>query len=280
MEKTGTLYVSDMDGTLLDNDSRVSERSAEIISGLSKRGALITVATARTPATVQPLLHAMYSLCPAIVMTGASLWDRNRVRYVNPQVMDTATAVGILNEFDRHGVNPFVYTLGANGELDVYHVTLLHRHERDFYETRRHLTLKRFHLGQPVPDSHTDRVILMFAIGPTELIEPLADSLRTAHRCAVSCYPDINSRSTSLIEVFAPGVSKAEAVRRLADMTGAERIVVFGDNLNDLPMMEIADVAVAVENAFPQVKERADVVIGRNSDDAVARFIAADFDNK
>jgi len=49
--------------------------------------------------------------------------------------------------------------------------------------------------------------------------------------------------------------------------------VVFGDNLNDLPMMAVADVAVAVENALPEVKAKADVVIGPNTDDAVARWI-------
>lgn len=48
MARHDTLYVSDMDGTLLGADSRVSELSREIISGLSRQGHNITVATART----------------------------------------------------------------------------------------------------------------------------------------------------------------------------------------------------------------------------------------
>jgi hydroxymethylpyrimidine pyrophosphatase-like HAD family hydrolase len=58
---------------------------------------------------------------------------------------------------------------------------------------------------------------------------------------------------------------------------GVERVVVFGDNLNDLSMFEVADLAVAVDNALPEVKAAADVVIGANTTDAVARFIAEDF---
>ncbi len=50
----------------------------------------------------------------------------------------------------------------------------------------------------------------------------------------------------------------------------------FGDNINDLPMMREADLAVAVSNALPEVKDAADIVIGANTDDAVARFILYD----
>ena len=68
-------------------------------------------------------------------------------------------------------------------------------------------------------------------------------------------------------------MSKARAVQDLARQLGADRIVVFGDNLNDLSMMAVADEAVAVANAFPEVKAAADVVIGPNSADSVAKYI-------
>jgi hypothetical protein len=61
----------------------------------------------------------------------------------------------------------------------------------------------------------------------------------------------------------------------------ADRLTVFGDNLNDLPMMAVADVAVAVENALPEVKKAADIVIGTNQSDAVALYLeqfAQDFE--
>ena len=56
---TKTLYVTDLDGTLLSSDSVVSVRSVDIINELIERGAMITVATARTPATVANLLADM-----------------------------------------------------------------------------------------------------------------------------------------------------------------------------------------------------------------------------
>ena len=116
-----TLYVSDMDGTLLDNDSKVSAISAGIISELSREGALITVATARTPATVEPMLSSTLTNCPAIVMTGAAMWDRREKRLINTRIFSKDAASDIIGEFGRHGINPFIYTVTSPSHLDVYY---------------------------------------------------------------------------------------------------------------------------------------------------------------
>ena len=114
-------------------------------------------------------------------------------------------------------------------------------------------------------------------MGPCERINALADDIRRSIDCSVSNYVDIFGKDVGIIEIFAPEVSKANAVKRLARDINADRIVVFGDNLNDLPMMRIADLSVAVDNALPEVKNAASTVIGPNTSHSVARFIAEDF---
>lgn len=268
-----TLYVSDMDGTLLDNDSLVSPKSAAIISELSRQGTLITVATARTPATVDPLLASTYTCCPAIVMTGAAFWDREKRQLVNAKLFSPGTAIEIVDCFRHAGLDPFIYTVASSSHLDVYHGIDMNPGEYDFYQARRRLELKKFHIGSSPAVDEMDRAILLFSIGDTDRVARLAGDLQSRRDCSVSFYPDLHSPARSLIEVFAPGVSKARAVQELACQLGADRIVVFGDNLNDLSMMAVADKAVAVANAFPEVKSAADVVIGPNSDDSVAKYI-------
>lgn len=280
MNRRPTLYVTDLDGTLLDASSRVSAGSACIIRGLVEEGARITVATARTPATVDPLLRDCGLRLPAIVMTGAALWDFPLRRYLSVDFISAEACRAIGSAAREEGVTLLVYTLPESMErLEVFATGPLTRPERRFVSERDGLELKRFHVDSMYGRIMTSlpRTILFFAMGEAERIARLADRIAAEEIASVSAYPDIADPSVMLIEMFAPDISKARAVRRVMEMSGAERVVVFGDNLNDLPMMEVADVAVAVENAMPEVKEAADIVIGPNTADSVARFIYDDF---
>ena len=275
-----TLYVTDLDGTLLDSDITVSATTTGIFRRLTGAGALITVATARTPATVVPLLEGTPTSAPAIVMTGAALWHRSRgcysdVAYMSSDDVDTALAC-----CHACGVYPFVYTLGSEPvSMQVYHAREhLTAAEQVFFDQRRDLVLKHFNLNQPLPEGDKRRTVLFFAMGNSDAISAAAERVSAATECYVSCYPDTYDPSVRLLEIFAPGVSKAAAVQRLRRSVGADRVVVFGDNLNDLDMMRhAADVSVAVANARPEVLEAADVVIGPNTASSVARYIEQDF---
>lgn len=268
------LFISDLDGTLLGSDSRVSQESAEIISDLSRRGVAISVATARTPATVDVLLADTYTSIPAIVMTGAALWDRERCTYIDPVLLGSGRAAQVMEVFRDTGICPFVYVLGDNGILDVYHRVEMDRREQNFYIERRNLAGKRFVLGDREElQSPPDGTILIFGMGEANRIEEIAGRLRSVDGLSVSCYRDIFNRDMANIEIFGEGVSKAGAVRRLAERTGADCVTVYGDNLNDLPMFAVADDAVAVANAMPEVIAAADRVIGPNTASSVARDI-------
>lgn len=271
------LYISDMDGTLLGEDSRLSSLSAEILSSLSSRGVLITVATARTPASVEPLLAEFRGTVPAVVMTGAALWDRVNRAYIDPQFVPRHEVGPIIDACRENRITPLVYTLDSDtGILNVYSDGPLERAQQKFIEERADLPLKRFHLDTPLPDSASGKVMLIYAFGPMESIDRLAASLSGGSKCSMSVYADIFDASRGNLEIFAPGVSKAAGIKRLAEIVGATDITVFGDNLNDLPMMAAATRAVAVGNAVDAVKEAADVVIGPNTEDSVPRFIDAE----
>lgn len=279
MPECRLLLISDLDGTLLGGDSRVSTLSGAIISDLTRRGAMISVATARTPATVEPLLSGIATTPPAIVMTGCSLWERGERRFLNPHLFAPGLATRTAAEFVAYGVNPFVYTLTAAGRIIVYHNGGgLTRAEDNFYQERRGLELKRFVFNTAEGYAAAfEGTMLLLGIGDTESVGALATALQKRSEISISAFPDIFNPRISYIEVFAEGVSKAQAVLDLKALTGAERVVVYGDNLNDLSMMRVADESVAVANARPEVLEAASRVIGPNTSDSVALDMASLF---
>lgn len=276
------LFVTDMDGTLLGTDSLVSPESARIISELTQSGALITVATARTPATVEPLLRHTLMTPPAIVMTGASMWDRERHCFTESRLMGNELAEYVTVTCRRAGLNPMTYTLRSSMDgIYMYIGRPLSTKEERFIAERSHLPYKKILMdsGEAMDKPYKPRTILIFAIGELETVYAVADTLRKSGRCSVSAYPDIFNRSIGFLEVFAPDVSKAKAVTALKEHIGAEELIVFGDNFNDLPMMRVADRAVAVGNAMEEVRAVADEIIGPNSTDAVALYILEHFRN-
>ncbi|MDE5796441.1 MAG: HAD hydrolase family protein [Muribaculaceae bacterium] len=277
-ETVRTLYVSDLDGTLLGPDSRVSPDSCVLLNEAIKKGALFTVATARTPATVAPLLAEVSMRLPAIVMTGTATWCRDTRAYSDVHSLTTGNAERIIALCDRMNLPVFVYTLRDN-ILHVYHTGPLTDAERAFMAERLHTPFKCFHVpssGVSMPPYTLGEVLLLFALRPTAEVLPVYEHLRHDAGCNPVFYHEKADSEIALMEIFAPGVSKAGAILDVARQYDATRVVAFGDNVNDIPMLKAADVAVAVANAVPEVIEVADIVIGPNTADSVPRFILDD----
>ena len=82
------------------------------------------------------------------------------------------------------------------------------------------------------------------------------------------------------LEIMPKNATKANAVLKLKQMLGCERVVCFGDGVNDISMFEIADECYAVENADKRLKDTASAVIGSNDTDGVAHRLLEIFQNE
>lgn len=86
---------------------------------------------------------------------------------------------------------------------------------------------------------------------------------------------DIVHTSTKLVEILPLGVTKATAVKRMADEMGIrmEEVMAFGDYDNDAPMLSAAGLGIAVENASAAALAAADLIIGSCEENAPAKFL-------
>ena len=273
-----TLYVSDMDGTLLGDDSQLSCGTIDTLNRIiGELGGLFTVATARTPATVVPLMQEVHTTLPFIVIGGSAMWNPVTCSYEHTRGIDDLTVNAVADVFDRHGARPFIYRRHGSNMLHAHHYGPMSQQEERFVAMRQQLPLKRFFLDDAGYRHSQDEALLIFAMNKYAVLKEIAEDLRQGvATCSVMLYHDIFDESEGYLEIFTAGTSKAGAIRKLAQEVGATRMVVFGDNRNDIAMMQAADHSVAVGNAFPEVRAAASEVIGPNTADSVARWIEAD----
>ena len=270
---TKTLYISDLDGTLLNSQSVVSDYSRTQLRAMIADGLLFSIATARTPATVVKLMEGIEPTLPLIVMTGAAMWKDGLVERHYIPAEETTTLQRLCAQY---GIEPFLYTYNGHA-IDCFHSPHVGEFDRRFIEQRQHSPYKHFRFTDEIPAERQNSTMLMFSAGPYETMELLHREISASTRCSLSFYPDIFNPSYGMIEAMAEGTDKASALRRLAEECGAERIVVFGDSANDLSMRNVADCFIAPANAADCVKAIADEIIGSNDEDSVVRRIAADF---
>jgi len=277
MNKFKTLYVSDLDGTLLGDDSLLSPRTVEVLSRVLQRGALFTVATARTPATVVPLMSRVPLTLPMIVIGGAAWWNPTQQGYEHVRAIPVPTVDAIATAFEQHGLHPFIYRR-HDQLLIAHHLGPMSHQETRFVAARQGLALKRFVLDDHDYRHSPDEALLMFAMNDYAKLQPIACQIEHTVHCTVTLYHDIFDPRDGYLEVYAAGTTKAAAIAQLATVLQADRVVVFGDNRNDLPMMQAATHSVAVGNATAQVQAIASEVIGPNTADSVAQWIERDLD--
>ncbi|MDO4971937.1 MAG: HAD family hydrolase [Bacteroidales bacterium] len=276
MANNDTLYITDLDGTLLDANSSITDETVGILNPMLDQGLQFTVATARTPATVVPMLSRLHTRLPFIVLNGAATWDSQRGDYSHVNVIPQATVEAICAVYERHGLHPLIYR--RHGHLiHTHHYGTLSSQEEKFVEERQGLELKKFILNDPDYMHNPDEAMLIFSMQDYERLRPIYEEVKATIPCSAVFYHDIFDPASGLLEIYAPGVSKAEAVKAMQQQTGAKEVVVFGDNRNDIPMMQVATHSVAVANAFPEVKAAAHQVIEANTTNAVPRFIATHF---
>lgn len=275
-----TLFVSDLDGTLLNSSSQVSAESARMIGQAVAKGALFSVATARTPATVIPLLRDVPMRHPAVVMTGAALYNLSTYEFSRLQFMPEGVTERLLTLYRKHGVATFVYTFKDN-RLDVYHIGALNDHERGFMAQRAHTRVKRFLVpasGESPLPPNLDNTVLLYSVQPwlpaLSLYEEVKEKGLPVNPL---CYHDNLGEEWGQLEMFSHTADKAKAVEALASDLRADRIVAFGDNVNDIPLFSLADEKIAVQGAVAPLKELATDIIGSNDSDAVASFILSRF---
>ena len=265
-----TLYASDLDGTLMRPDEKLSAYTVRTINELVEQGLPFTYATARSIESARKITGELKLKLPAVTRNGAVLADNATGKHLVKAVF-TEAEVGLLKkllpELPEYGFVscftgekmirtylPGKHSVGLEAYLEYYRNDPLMQAAAD---------PDGMFCGQPG---------YVTLAGDREELAPAYERVR-AYSCWECFFQKDTYREEYWLEICPQNCTKAKALLKMKQELGFEKLVVFGDSVNDLPMFRAADEAYAVANALEQVKEAATAVIGSNREDAVANFL-------
>lgn len=274
-EEVKTLYVSDLDGTLLRSDMRTSDYTNRTVNGLIGRGLLFTYATARGVETAAKVTAGLNARIPLILNNGTFLVDGASRKPLYSCLFTPKERDEIYGAFLSQGLYPLTYAVIGGRNRFSYLKEKCSGAQYEFVLSR--LGEKTDRRAREIFSEARalDGDVYYFAcIDAEEKLRPVYERLKEQYRCFFA--RDIYTGEMWL-EILPAGASKASAVLKLKQLLGCEKVVCFGDGVNDIPMFEIADECYAVANAEERLKRIATGVIGANDDDGVARWLEEHF---
>ncbi|MEV6103940.1 HAD family hydrolase [Streptomyces sp. NPDC051940] len=254
------LIATDLDGTLLRRDGTVSARTLAALRRARDRGAEIVVVTARPPRYVDALADATGLTGLAVCSNGAIVYDLRTRTVRDSRVLAPEVARRVAGELDA--VLPGIAFAVESGHQVWCEPSFTLRFAADG--------------GAEVELPGRDELWLRDA----PIVKLLAWSARldadTMHAAAAAAVPGLaevtHSGGTGLLEISAPGVTKAGTLAALCAAAGIApaQVLAFGDMPNDLTILRWAGASYAVANAHPAVLAAVAAHTAGNEEDGVA----------
>ena len=269
------LVVFDLDGTLLNRDSVISEYTSETLKLLNERGIAYTVATGRTLHGSRAALDGHCFELPQAYKNGVMIWHPESERLTSGATLTPDELDHITSACMAECLTPFVFTLEEDQVSTVYHPPLVADIEHRLIRTIGFETPVRV---RALDELATDATIThVNAIGDGRAIESVLSGVTDEPHLVAYSGVALEGEQFRWLDVHHSDASKGGAIETLKRLLGLERVICFGDSDNDLSMFAAADESAAPANADEHIKSAATAVIGHHEEDGIARFLRERF---
>lgn len=266
-KKMKTLYVSDLDGTLLHSDEITSDFTNQTINHLVENGLLFSYATARSYQTSHKVTKGIKAKIPLIIYNGTMVVDNIDGTFLIKNFFGDDSKE-VIRDLVSHQIYPIVYSFIDGVEKFSYIESKINAGMKLFTDTRK--GDKRETLIDTVDELEQGEIFYLTCIDTKEKLEPFYEKYKDIYHCVL--HLDIYTH-VYWLEIMPREASKANAIKQLKKLLDCDRLVVFGDGKNDMDMFQLADEAYAVENAVEELKKIATAVIESNNEDGVAKWL-------
>ncbi|MGX7704741.1 Cof-type HAD-IIB family hydrolase [Methylobacterium sp. Gmos1] len=256
-----SLVVTDVDGTLVTGDKRLTERAIRAVDALRERGIAFTLASSRPPVGLRPLIAPLGLTLPMGAFNGSTV-VRPDLSLVDETLIPEDAARTAASRLSAAGVDLWVFSEGAwlltdpDGPYTDLERRTLQADPRVVDDLAPHLARAAKLVG--VSRDHA----LLAALEPS-LAEEIGDGA-AVHRS-----------QAYYLDVTPPHVDKGHFVARIAGELGMPlaEVAVLGDMANDTAMFARAGLSIAMGNASEAVKRAASEVTATNEAEGFAEAI-------
>ncbi|MDE6058600.1 MAG: Cof-type HAD-IIB family hydrolase [Clostridia bacterium] len=265
-----TLFVSDLDGTLLTKEGRVSDYSCERLNRMLDAGMTFTYATARSAVSARRATQGLNITAPAVYYNGGLIYNFHTGEVLRAVLFQEDVAGYILSVLRNYGVMPFAYSAVEKQERVSWLVG------KESEGMKRYLSYRKDDKRlAPVYEEGgllTGRVFYFKCIGPFEQLAEVWNILKYDTRI-ICIFHQETYHQDFWMEISPREATKANAVTFLKQQLGCDRIVCFGDSSNDSDMFDVCEEKHAVQNADDWLKAKATSVVGYCEEDGVAKWL-------
>lgn len=268
-----TLYITDLDGTLLNTKDGISPYSLSTLNRLVQEGVPFTYATARSLISARSVTEGLHLTLPVIGYNGCFIFDPNNGSILSSTYFEDDEIQFIKSILERYHISPIVYSFINNVEKVSWFNQSLH------YGTKRYLDKRK---GDPrlnplnsQQQLYDGNLFYFTCIGEKEDLYPVYQELKQDKRFHCIFQQELY-RPEYWCEIMPVKGTKANAVLKLKQMLKCDRVVAFGDSKNDIEMFRVSDECYAVENAIESLKSISTGIIESNDHDGVANWLIKD----
>lgn len=260
------LIALDLDGTLLTDEKTITERSKHVIKKAQEAGHIVVIATGRPHRASLTYYEELNLDTPMINFNGAYLHhpiDKKWEALHSPLARRTALAV--IESCYQLGVHNIMAEVLGNIYIDRYDEEFM----EIFHISRESNPIRVGNLKNQLVDDPTSLIVHP----KEEQVEKLREALDRDHASVIEHRHW--GAPWHMIEVVRKGMNKGVAVDRIARYyhIEPENVIAFGDEDNDLEMIDYAGIGVAMENAANHLKKVSNHVTATNEADGVAIFL-------
>ena len=275
MEKK-VLYVSDLDGTLLDEEAKITQFTRETINELIKKGLSFSVATARGLDPTMKMLKGVEISVPIILFNGVLIYDTRNKEFVKVNKIDEDEVKTVIKIVENYNVCAFMNTIEQDGNISTCHF-FSKGEDVSEYVKKRTQKYNSTECKESLSEQPLNNIIYFTLIDSYEKLLPISEELKKEEGIKIEFYKNVYQEGTWFLEIFNETASKKNAIAYIKKTYGFDSVIGFGDNYNDIPLFEMCDIKVAVKNAVEDLKNMATYICESNTNDGVARWLKENF---